>query len=135
MTETRPRYRVKRQPQTAAEARHQEFLEMSEAELQSRAQELAALFGWRCHAENPARTGRTYIGSDGELREAWTTPAQGDTGFPDLVLARGGVVLFRECKSLHGKVTGNQAQWLEATGGTVWRPQDLESGAIEEELR
>ena len=109
---------------TAAEGRHLAFQEMSEDELIKAIIELAHLYGWLLAHFRPARTER-----------GWRTAVQGDAGFADLVLARRGVVLIRECKSAIGKLTGEQAQWLEATGGTVWRPADLESGAIEEALK
>ena len=50
---------------------------------------------------------------------------QGDPGFPDLVLARDGEVLFVELKSSKGKPTTEQVIWLnELGGGCVWRPDD-----------
>ena len=43
-------------------------------------------------------------------------------GFPDLVLARRGVVRFVELKTTRGKLSKAQAEWLDATGGECWRP-------------
>lgn len=43
-------------------------------------------------------------------------------GFPDLVLTRNGVTLFRELKAEHGQVTPAQDRWLSALDGMVWRP-------------
>ena len=45
-------------------------------------------------------------------------------GFPDLVLARRGVVIFAELKSERGRLSDAQQEWLEATGGSCWRPSD-----------
>ena len=57
-------------------------------------------------------------------KETWRTPVAADgQGFPDLVLARAGVVLFRELKTDIGKVSDEQAAWLQAVGGKVWRPK------------
>ena len=109
---------------TLAEGRSQIFREMPEAELQERVIELACLFGWLVHAERPARS-----------QKGWRTPIQGDPGFPDLVLARNGVVWFVELKRADGRAGAGQNEWLHETKGIVWRPQDLESGAIEIALR
>lgn len=45
---------------------------------------------------------------------------------PDLVLARGGVVIVVELKSASGKLTDGQQAWLDAAGanGYAWRPGD-----------
>lgn len=50
-----------------------------------------------------------------------------DPGWPDLVLARCGRLLFRELKTEKGRVTDSQAGWLfvlESAGQdvAVWRP-------------
>ena len=50
-------------------------------------------------------------------------------GWPDLVLARGGRVLFRELKTDIGRVSKEQVWWIEqltAAGADakVWRPAD-----------
>jgi len=99
---------------------------MSEDELQDNVMQTAALYGWVVVHHRPARTadgGRTAI--------------QGQKGFPDLVLARDGRVLFRELKSAKGKPTADQLIWLEALGdlGGVWRPQQWLDGTIQSELR
>ena len=55
-------------------------------------------------------------------------------GFPDLVLARKGHVIFVEVKSEKGRLTGAQAEWLRVLGigdpmfepdVYVWRPSDM----------
>ena len=50
-------------------------------------------------------------------------------GFPDLVLVRGAICLFRELKTEKGKPTDAQRDWLAALTGAgqdakVWRPSD-----------
>lgn len=57
-------------------------------------------------------------------------------GFPDLVLVRDRV-LYRECKTNVGRITQEQADWIEALTAAgadagVWRPSDWEM--IEREL-
>jgi hypothetical protein len=83
--------------------------------------ELARLQGWRIHHDRPAvdRSGR------------WSTPIQGDPGFPDLVLARGGRVVAAELKAGPNKLTEAQQGWLAALAGGVetyvWYPKDWET--------
>ena len=58
----------------------------------------------------------------------------GDAGFPDLVMARKGRVIFAELKSEKGKLTYHQERWVEALEGRraanpevyVWRPAHLD---------
>jgi hypothetical protein len=50
-------------------------------------------------------------------------------GFPDLVIAGPGKIIFAELKSAKGRVTREQQEWIEAVrwaGITayVWRPDD-----------
>jgi hypothetical protein len=57
---------------------------------------------------------------------------QGDVGFPDLVLARGGRVVFMELKSQRGVVSAAQRRWIDALQGSgheafVVRPSDWPS--------
>ena len=63
-------------------------------------------------------------------RGRWLTPVQGDVGFPDLVLARQGRLIFAELKREGRKPTPPQQGWLEvlATCAGVevylWTPAD-----------
>lgn len=88
---------------------------MNEADFQSRVIDLARLTGWRVHHTRAAR----------KANGKWSSPIQGDVGFPDLVLARDGVVLMVELKSDKGKTTVAQDRWLEALGdhGRLWKPE------------
>lgn len=100
---------------------------MTEAEFKNQVIELAKRYGWLVHHDLPA------IRSNG----SWATNTQGHAGFPDLVLARRGSIIFAELKSLTGKLTPGQQAWLkqlDASNGLknvdmivqVWRPDDME---------
>lgn len=93
----------------------------SEVAWQQQVLDLARLYRWRVHHCRPAadQSGR------------WSTPIQGDPGFPDLVLARHPRVIFAELKTDHGVLTLTQMAWRDALGGRgvewyVWRPRDFE---------
>ena len=105
---------------------------MSEDALQTHVITAARTFGWRATHFRPARTGR----KDAKGREIWTTPLQGDSGFPDLVLARNGRVLCVELKSHRGRPDENQKLWAQEMGESyrLWRPLDWLTGVIEKEL-
>ncbi len=103
-------------------------IEMTEAVLQTRVIDLARTFGWLVNHARPAR----------KLDGSWSTPIQGDKGFPDLVLVRPPFTMFVELKSEKGKLTPEQTVWLEALekcghDARVWRPSDMRE--IEETLR
>lgn len=88
---------------------------MSERDWQRRVMDFAKLHGWRCVHIRPARVGTR-----------WVTPYEGDTGLPDLILARDGVVLLVELKAAKTPWKPGQREWLAAAGalGHVWRPSD-----------
>lgn len=73
----------------------------------------ARLYGWRAVHFRPAlqRSGN------------WSTPFSGDGGFPDLVLAKEGKLLFIECKSGKDKLRPDQEAWRDALimAGADWR--------------
>ena len=100
---------------------------MTERELQDAVLATAELLGWhhRYH---------TY------------TSKRSPAGFPDLVLIRGDRIIFAELKSDRGRVTVEQASWIDALevvaeatdfrmSVVVWRPLDWSTGMIELELR
>lgn len=72
----------------------------TESELLAACLDLAILRKWAVVHFRPART------ADG-----WRTALQGHKGFPDLVLARDGVTLFRELKGSRGRVQAEQLDW------------------------
>ncbi len=90
---------------------------MTEAELQKAIIDAAILYGWRVHHDRPARTAK-----------GWRTAVEGHAGFPDLVLARKGRVLFIECKSASGELTAEQRSWAFdlPRGAFVVRPSQLD---------
>ena len=85
---------------------------MSEDELLDVITEAATFLGWRWH----------------HVRRSDRAVQQGHSGFPDLVLARRGRVLFVELKREVGELTGDQVAWIEAIGdqAMVARPVDLD---------
>lgn len=61
-----------------------------------------------------------------------------EPGFPDLVIV-GSRTIFRELKTMTGRVTKEQKLWLERLNASgqdakVWRPSDLADGTIQREL-
>ncbi len=78
--------------------------QVSESDFQHKIVEYAKLRGWLVHAERPStsRNGK------------WATAIQGDAGFPDLVLARKGRVIFAELKRQGQKERPSQRRWLDA---------------------
>jgi hypothetical protein len=86
---------------------------MSEADWQRRVVDFARLAGWRVVHIRAAKVGTRHM-----------TPYDGDTGLPDLVLARAGRVLLAELKAEKGGMRPGQAEWLAAAGehGRLWRP-------------
>jgi VRR-NUC domain-containing protein len=106
---------------------------LTEADFQRAVTDLAALLGWSWVHFRPAQTAR-----------GWRTPVSGPLGqgWPDLVLVSPlrRRVLAVELKRELGAVSPDQQYVhgaLEMAGLTVrvWRPSDLTSGEIEQELR
>jgi hypothetical protein len=89
--------------------------------------DLAKVCKWMVVHFRPARMMRNG-------RESWGTAIQGDKGFPDLVVARAGVVLHCELKTSFGKLGQGQPEWAKEIGSSyrLWRPQDWD--AIVKEL-
>jgi hypothetical protein len=90
-------------------------LKLTEADFQQRVMDTAKLNGWMCVHYRPAWVGGRMV-----------TALQGDKGAPDLILARGGVLLLAELKSETGRLSMDQQRWLAALGGygRCWRPAD-----------
>lgn len=86
---------------------------MNEPDFQTAIIELAQWAGWKVHHCRPVGT-----------RSGYRTPIQGDPGFPDLVLARRGVVIMAEVKGPRGRLDGSQKSWKHEAGSEVWRPAD-----------
>jgi hypothetical protein len=86
-------------------------IEAPESDLQARVRRLARESGWLVYHTRDSR------GSD--------------KGFPDLVLCRPGSLLFIELKSAAGKLSAEQATWIDLLRHSVpdveaylWRPAD-----------
>lgn len=101
---------------------------MSESQLEAAVLDLAGMTGWLGAHFRPAMLpgGR------------WATHMTGDTGFPDLVLARPGRLAIVELKDSRGRPSAEQVRWLdfiETVAGDevdvcLWRPADWLSGAV-----
>ena len=94
---------------------------LTEAAFLRQVVDLAHYTGWLVHHCRPA------VLPSGK----WATHIQGDPGFPDLVLAKEGRVIFVELKREKGRVTDAQQAWRWALGAGrygcsafVWRPSD-----------
>lgn len=85
----------------------------SEADLQAFAVDYLRMRGWLVAHFRPART------DDG-----WRTAGSYDAkGFPDLAIARGGVVRLIEVKGPKGRLTRDQHAWLDASRGDLLTPR------------
>lgn len=94
---------------------------MSEAEFTTTLVQLFSLNRWMVYHALPAmhREGR------------WVTATQGHTGFPDLICARGGLVIAAELKVGKNQLSRAQENWRYAFGDGcvpffVWRPKDMQ---------
>ena len=89
-----------RPPDTVSkdEAIDAEFKGMTEIQFQRWVEVEAKENGWLVHHTHDSR------------RNSWTT----DPGLPDLILVRGGILIFAELKKQKGKVTKKQQIWLDA---------------------
>ena len=92
--------------------------DMLEDEFQHVVLAVARFHGWMAVHFRPA------MRQSGE----YSTPVQGVKGFPDLQLAREGVVLLAELKTNRGGLKPEQRAWrthLESSGlYRLWRPRD-----------
>lgn len=105
---------------------------MSEVELSGTIIRMAEERGWLVKPPDKANNG------NGNHRAHRNGTA---SGFPDLVLARDGEVLFLELKTQAGKLSPEQVLWsmaLPSNSGTtryeVIRPSDLARGRVDELL-
>lgn len=96
---------------------------MNETEFLANVVELAKTLGYIVHHDRPAQT----------TGGSWITAIQGDPGFPDLVLAKPGRLIFAELKSDAGVVGASQWHWLDTLRTEhgcevyVWRPRDIQT--------
>lgn len=93
----------------------------SERQFQDAFLEFAGLLGWRRLHIRVARTATS-----------WRTPVQGDgAGFPDNLLLRRDRGIVAELKSVGGRMTDRQQEWIAAFLAAgfeayCWTPLDLE---------
>lgn len=92
---------------------------MTEAELLTNVIQLAHTHHWLANHQRPARVGNRTI-----------TAVMGDTGLPDLVLAKNGRTILAELKAEDGATTHAQDRWLLASGGHLWKPSDWLNNTI-----
>lgn len=85
---------------------------MTEANLQKAIVDTARLHGWLVHHDPPIE----------DRRGRHRTAIAGDSGFPDLVLARDGETIIVECKAESGRYQPGQREWLRALGARVVKP-------------
>ena len=102
-------------------------LKLTEAEFTRQVIELAKHRGWLVMHQRPARTDK-----------GWRTAISGHAGFPDLVMVRGGRLIFAELKVGKNKLSAAQERWLaelrnaatcsiRGTNNVMaveWRPED-----------
>lgn len=104
---------------TASGYRQQLAADMAEDTLQTRVEQIARELGWlRYHTYDSRRSA---------------------AGFPDLVMVRRGRIVWRELKSMKGRVSSDQRKWLDALEKAnadvgIWRPIDLLDGTVLAEL-
>jgi len=92
----------------------------SEKDFQQAIYDLARYYHWRV----------AHFRAGMDRRGRWSTPMQGDTGFPDIVLCRPGRAVYAEVKVeplSKGKLTPEQRAWLVTLHEAghevfVWRP-------------
>jgi hypothetical protein len=99
---------------------------MTEDDLEDAVRAIVADFG---------RLGHPVLGYHPWKRHAMRAAA----GYPDWTFAGPGGVLWRELKTMKGRPSADQTQWLEVlrsagADAKVWRPADLISGLIVHEL-
>ena len=90
---------------------------LSEAQWAREVKEYAQAHGWRV-----AHMRAVQLASG-----RWTTPNEGDEGFPDWVFARDGEVILAELKKQSGRETPSQRAWLDTACGYLWRPSDWDA--------
>ena len=97
-------------------------VKVPEVAFQRQVIDLCRLLGYKVAHFRPAQNARGQ----------WSTPVQADgAGFPDLVIAGRGRVIYAELKAEGEHPTAAQREWLQALRDAgafafVWRPSDLD---------
>lgn len=112
---------------------------MTEAALLEAIRRAASLQGWLVYHTHDSRRSEPGFPDIVLVQPAEMQTVQ-TYGGPVQIVGIPGRVLFRELKTQKGKVTPEQARWLDALQRAgadvkVWRPFDWGGGMIEEELR
>ena len=108
-----PQQVIDRNPDALAREMARPSLDATEDAFQKAVIKLAHDRGWKVAHFRPALTAK-----------GWRTPMEGDTGYPDLTLARNGVTLHWELKAKGNKPSKDQEAWAVALGGRVLWPKD-----------
>ena len=87
--------------------------EVTETDLLLAVQAYAEGEGWLVHHERQS----------GHFNKYGKWLASSKRGFPDLVLARDGVVILAELKTERGTMTPEQKEWKAAGVGHLWKPR------------
>jgi hypothetical protein len=93
-------HRARRRQKSAREVFEEAELEV---DFLKKCVDLAKLRGWLVYHARPAM----------DKQGRYSTPMQGDIGFPDLVLTRRGRLLIVELKREKANPTAQQAEWLK----------------------
>lgn len=115
---------TKRKTTTPTDSRAFLDSQVAEKDLQKAVVTLAKRLGFKCHHVYDSRLASANV----------------DKGFPDWVFAKDGRVLFVELKTVRGKLSSAQADWLYELSARnrvecyVWRTKDWTSGRIEQVL-
>jgi hypothetical protein len=96
----------------------------SEAECRKAILEAARFAGWRIHCPRTAQTGKgVHLTAD-----------DGDAGWPDVTLSRGGQLVIVELKRKPNKVEPEQQVWLDqlakvpgVSAFVVWVPEEMDT--------
>lgn len=97
--------------------------EMSESALQDLVIDAAARAGWMVHHDRPSKIAT----ASGGIRVM--TNVAGDSGFPDLVMARHGEVIIVEIKSWRNRHTFQPGQkaWQQALGSRIVVAEEVDA--------
>ena len=108
-------------PKRTTVTKHDLLATISEADFQDAVIQTAHLYRWKVHHTRPA------MRKDG----TWSTPLQGDKGWPDLAMAKAwesgkAILILAELKAENAPApVGDQAEWMALLGmfdGVLWLP-------------
>ena len=113
---------------------------MTERQLSEAIQQLALYLQWRDFSiiDTAVRVKRAVAGVT--VLDRVVPAVRTSKGWPDHALTKDGRLIFAELKTMRGRLTSEQVEWLTALAQTaaevyLWRPTHWHSGAIETVLR